>query len=498
MAEEAPAKKLTEETLEHLRPDVETPDYDREALTPAVVHLSVGGFGRAHQLVYFDDLAQTGEDGWGVVGVGMRSPEMGMVLSDQDSLYTVVEHGPAGGKARVIGSMIDYLYYPDQPREVLEILCAPSTRLVTMTVTGEGYRPARSDDPDLRAHRSGAGAPQSPAGVIVHALHSRRMHGTEPFTVLSCDNLDDSGAAARAAVLSYAGLLDADLAQWIAEHVSFPSSMVDRITPSTSPRLRDEIEMLYGVPDRWPVVTESFRQWVIQDDFVGERPPLERVGVQFVDDVTPYKTIKSRMLNGAHLALGYLGVVQGMRTTAEAMADPHLGAFLRRLLAEEVRPLLPQPAGVDLEEYYADTVARLANPDMEDQLIRLCRRGSTKVPYHLLSSLREAKESGRPHRMLTIAVAGWLRFLNGVDERGETMTVQDARADELIPLAAAAAEDARPLLAMRDIFGDLAEDEDLARELDETLTDIYTRGARAVLESALEHHGAPATAMVRK
>jgi fructuronate reductase/mannitol 2-dehydrogenase len=324
-------------------------------------------------------------------------------------------------------------------------------------------------------------APRSTAGFLVEALRRRRERGAGPFTVLSCDNLPDSGAAARTAVLSFARLRDRSLARWIDQHCTFPTSMVDRITPETSPETRDQIEAELGVPDRWPVVTEPFRQWIVEDDFCAGRPPLEQVGVQFVQDVHPYKLVKARMLNGGHSALGYLGALLGHATTDAAMRDPDVRTALDRMLAEEVLPLLPEPPGMDLEEYRRTTLERFANPAIGDSLARLCRRGSTKVPGYLLPSLHEALERGTPHRLLVLALAAWLRYLRGTDLSGQPLEVQDARAEALQALALRGMDDPRPLLGARSVFGALGDHPALVTELGETLRVLSHQGLPAAL-----------------
>lgn len=425
------------------------PAYDRSRLRPAVVHFGVGGFHRAHQAVYFDRLAGLGFTGWGVIGVGMRRPEMGQVLSAQDNLFTVVERGAGESTARVVGSMVEYLLLADAPDAVLARLTDPRIRLVTLTITADGYRVP--DHPDE--------ARDSAFGLMVEALDARRRAHDAPFTVLSCDNLPDSAALTREAVLGQARRRDRGLAQWITERVTFPGSMVDRITPSTTPRDRQVVEEYFGVSDRWPVITEPFSQWVVEDAFCNDRPSLDRVGARFVPDVAPYKLIKSRLLNGAHCALGHVGYLAGHRSTDEAMSDPVVAGFVERLMREEIAPLLPADVpDMDLDDYCGTLLERFGNASIADPLARLCRRGSTKVPDYLLPSLHDARARGRPRSLLTFAVAAWLRYLRGVDLDGAPIAVQDARAGELREAAERGGADPRPLLALTDIFGDLRDD----------------------------------------
>ena len=485
------ALPLSEQTLPRHAARLRVPTYDRSALTPAVVHFSVGGFHRAHQLVYLDDLAERGHTGWGVIGVGLHSPAMRDALRPQDHLYTVVERNAAGEQARVIGSMVDYLFAPDSPAAVLAALTDERTRLVTMTVTGNAYAIDAGSgrfvpDDAVLADLADPHAPRTLFGYIVEALDVRRRAGLPPFTVLSCDNMQQNGEAARAAVVGFARLRDRSLARWIDEHVAFPGSMVDRITPSTSLQDRDDVTARFGVADRWPVITEPFSQWVMEDAFCNGRPPLEEVGVQFVPDVGDHELMKTRLLNASHSALGHLGSLAGLARVPDVLADPVLGRYVARLMAEEIAPLLPTPAGVDLGEYQQSLLRRFADPVLGDRLERLCRRGSSKVPLYLLPSLRTALDRGRPAELLTLAVAGWCRYLQGVDEQGVALPVQDDRAEELRVLAVAGGTDPRPLLTVRSVFGDLGDDPAFVAAVTGVLEQFAAQGVRATVADALD------------
>ena len=486
----APAVPLSDRTLPDLPPEVSIPTYDRASLRPGIVHIGVGGFHRAHQAVYLDELARRGSTEWGVIGVGLHSRAIGEVLTGQDRLYTVVERAADGDRATVVGALTGYLYAPDDPEAVLTALADERTRVVTLKITGTGYRvDAHSgefdaDDPHIARDLEDPGTPETVFGYLVEALHRRRQAGLAPFTVLSCDNMQSNGTAARPAVVSF-GRRPADaLAGWIEEHVAVPSSRVERITPNPRPEDRDAIATETGVDDRWPVITEPFRQWVVEDSFCNGRPPLEEVGVQFVDDVAPYETMKTRLLNAGHSAIAYLGYLAGHRTTDEVLADPVFRTFLTRLMAEEIAPGLPEVPGVDLEEYQATLLDRLANPRMADQLSRLSRRGSTKIPNYLLPSVRATMEAGRPHRLLCLAVAGWLRFLRGHDYAGEEVPIQGPRPD-LVPIAQEAGGDAAPLLSERSVFDHIGQDPRFAECVQRALSALDRQGPREVIEQFL-------------
>jgi mannitol 2-dehydrogenase len=453
---------LTSSTLAARARRFDVPAYDRAALTPSVMHFGVGGFHRAHQLSYFDELANLRVDDWGVIGVGISGPQMGEVLSVQDNLFTLVQRGSTVSTARVVGVMVEYLLLAEEPATVLARLLDPQIRLVTLTITADGY-----------AAGGTCGRP-SVFAVIAAALDQRQQRGTPPFTVLSCDNLADNGAAARNAAVAAARERSTELAGWIERSVAFPDSMVDRITPVTSPDDRRWLAQEFEVDDGWPVITEPFSQWIIEDHFSNERPPLDRVGVRFVDDVAPYKLIKTRMLNGAHCALGYLGSLAGYRRTDEAMADPLIAQYVTKLLSEEIAPLLPQDVpGMELDGYCRTLLERFGNPAVGDGLSRLCRRGSTKVPAYLLPSLQAAQAAGRPRELLLLAVAAWLRYLRGVGLRDEPIAVEDARLAELRALSA---HGPTAVLAMTDVFGDLADHHDDVRTIETMI-------------AGLDHHG---------
>jgi mannitol 2-dehydrogenase len=483
------ALPLDDPALGHRSPGPATPTYDRAALRPGVLHIGVGQFHRAHQEVYFDELARRGETDWGVIGVGLHSRTTQDALESQDLLYTVVERGGGEDAARIVGSLVRHLHAPESPAAVLDALADERIRLVTVTVTGVGYHlhPATgafdTADDEVRADVGRPGEPTTFFGFVVEALARRRRAGVAPFTVLSCDNIPDNGAAARRAVVGFARLRDGELADWIERNVAFPSSMVDRITPAAEEDDAELVARAFGVEDRRPVITEPFRQWIVEDRFCNARPPLEDVGVQFVVDVGPYELMKKRLLNGGHCALGYLGHLAGHRTTYEVMQDPAFSGYVRELMHHEIVPLLPPAPGIDLEEYVETLLERLSNPKMEDELQRLCRRGSTKVPSYLLPSIAEAREAGRSHDRLTLAVAGWLRYLRGTDFAGEEIAIDDARKGVLQPLVVEGGDDPRRVLAEHDVFGDLGADAGFAAAVGEALAALDRDGPRATVQA---------------
>ena len=441
-----PSQLLRRGDLSALPAALNAPTYDLASLRPGFVHLGVGVFHRSHQLDYLDRLARLDPAaGWSVTGVGLRSCQSRDELLAQDCLYTLIERTGEDASARVVGVLSDYLSAAEQPAAVLQRLADPSTEVVGLTITAPTY----SADGD--------------GGVFdlqARALELRQARGLQPFTVLSCDNLLGNGNAARRRVVAAAAERSDLLASWIERNGAFPNSMVDRITPPPSLRDQQWLRQEFGLRDRAPVSTEVASTWVIEDSFVGARPALDRVGVRFTSDVGPYVDAKSRLLNGAHLALGYLAPVLGYSspgaTTHEAMADPQVRRLVRRMLAREVAPGLRPIPGVDLGDYLAEVLGRLADPAIGDPLARLRRRGSVRVVQYLAPSLEEALRSGRPHGVLTDVMTAWVASLivaqHDVRSGRRSLTevlddLADPAAERLLPLADGAAHDVRPLLA---------------------------------------------------
>src|SRR3954471_10805962 len=290
---------LNASTLPDLPDDLPVPSYDRTALRTGIVHFGVGGFHRAHEAMYVDRLMSAGEtQDWAICGVGVMPADrrMQQVLDAQDGLYTLVVKAPDGAlEPRVIGSIREYLFAPDDPEAVVEKMADPRTRIVSLTVTEGGYNfnavtgEFDASFPDVVADLQPGAVPRTTFGLVTEALSRRRERGVGPFTIMSCDNIQGNGDAARRSFVAFATLRDADLGAWVAESVPFPNSMVDRITPVTTPDDIAEVSRRFGIDDRWPVVCEPFTQWVLEDEFVAGRPPFEDAGVQVVADVEPYE-----------------------------------------------------------------------------------------------------------------------------------------------------------------------------------------------------------------
>jgi mannitol 2-dehydrogenase len=467
------------------------PTYDRSMLQRGVVHIGAGNFHRAHQAVYFDDLACSGiSTEWGVTGVSLHSRDAKDLLSAQDGLYTVVQRGHDRQTARVVGSIGSIHYAPNDSAAVRAALADPQTRIVSLTITGNGYfldpvtREFDADHPDVRADLVASNGFATAWGYLAEALEHRRRTGIAPFTVLCCDNIPDNTQPARTALVSFAALRDPDLARWIDTHVAFPSTMVDRITPSTSKSEREFVEHTFGIADRWPVVTEPYCQWIIEDSFSDARPPLEEVGAQFVADVSDHKLIKTRLLNGTHIALGCLGTLAGYQRTDEAMKDHVIFDYVEQLMRDEIQPLLPAVPGMNTPGYRNTLLTRLSNPRMGDQLSRLARRGSTKISSFLLPSLQEAIVQDRPHTLLMLALAGWARYLRGYDLQGREIRIDDPQSELLTKLATMEGNNPGALLR-HEIFTELRLVPCFTERFGDMIADIDELGVLPTLRRAL-------------
>jgi len=468
---------------------VAVPSYDRSGLTQGLVHIGVGGFHRAHQALFHDRLLAEGASEWAICGLGALPGDRRMqeALDAQDGLYTLVERAPGEEEAGVIGSITGYVLAPDDPEAAIEKLAAETTRIVSLTVTEGGYNISDVTgefDPDNEdvAHDLEEGAtPRTTFGLVTEALARRRERGLGPFTVMSCDNLQGNGERAHYAFTTFARLRDPELGEWIEEHVTFPNSMVDRITPATTDADRDAVRERFGIDDRWPVVCEPFIQWVLEDAFCAGRPPYEDVGVQVVDDVEPYELMKLRLLNASHQALAYFGHLLGHEYVHEAAQDEPLRALVRRYMDEEATPTLPPVPGVDLEDYKATLIERFSNPGVRDTVARLAGESSDRIPKWLVPVIRRQLETGGEVRLAAAVVASWARYAEGTDEQGQPIEVVDRLRDEVMELGRRAREDPDVFIANRDLFGDLAESERFASAYRETLASLYQRGARETL-----------------
>jgi len=445
-------------------PDSMRPRVDPRELSVGIVHLGIGAFHRAHQAVFTEDaMVASGERAWGVCGVSQRSRRVVDQLAPQDDLYAVLERSAGATAARVVGTVREVLCGCDDVDPVLERIAAPSTRVVSLTVTEKGYRlrPATGHldmaDAEVTADLAGR-PPRTVVGQLVRGLERRRRADAGPITVLCCDNLPANGVVVARLVSDFCDRMpdSVGLGAWIAQAVRFPCTMVDRIVPATVAGDRAEAARLLGLRDEGTVVTEPFSQWVIEDDFAAARPGWERAGATLTDDVAPYETMKLRLLNGSHSTLAYLGALAGCEFMADAVRTADLGPLVEGLMAE-VRPTLAVPDGFDVAAYSSTLLERFANPALRHRTIQVAMDGSQKLPQRLLHGASELLASGVAPRLTAFAIAGWMRYVTaGVSETGSALPVDDPLSPRLAAATAGAGSAAAicdALLGVTEIFG---------------------------------------------
>ncbi|WP_336277613.1 fructuronate reductase [Cronobacter dublinensis] len=473
------------------------PTYNRDALAARIVHLGFGAFHRAHQTVYADILAAEYGSDWGYCEINLIGGEQQIAdIRRQDNLYTVAEMSADAWRARVVGVVKSALHAQvDGPEAVFAALCQPQVAIVSLTITEKGYchSPATGelvmDNPLIAADLAHPQQPSSAVGVIVEALARRKAAGLKGFSVMSCDNMPENGHVARNVVTAYARAVDAQLAAWIEAHVTFPSTMVDRIVPAVTPQTLDKIAELTGVRDPAGVACEPFRQWVIEDNFVAGRPAWEKAGAQLVRDVVPFEEMKLRMLNGSHSFLAYLGYLAGYEHINDCMGDDHYRRAARLLMLNEQAPTL-SVQGVDLARYADLLIERYSNPALRHRTWQIAMDGSQKLPQRWLDSIRWHRAHGSRHDLLTLGVAGWMRYVSGVDDAGNAIDVCDPLLTT-IQEAVSASENGearvKALLGLTAIFGDdLAAAPEFVADVTAAFARLSSQGARATVAQYLQ------------
>lgn len=414
--------RLSEQALNGLSAGAARPGYDRKQVSAGIVHLGVGAFHRCHQAVYVDDCIAAGEKGWGIVGASLRSADTRDALQPQDGLYTLAVRDSSGEDLRIIGSMLQLLVAPENPSALLDALTDPGVKIVTLTVTEKAYLRAPDggldgNHPDIRHDLENPANPKTVHGFLAEAIARRKAADVAAFTVLCCDNLPANGHTLRRVLLDFAELRDAGLAAYIERNLAFPSSMVDRIVPATTDADRSRISGILGVEDAWPVMTEPFTQWVVEDNFPGGRPDWEQFGVEMVADVTPFEDMKLRLLNGSHSSIAYIGLLLGHPTVDTGFGDPAIRRFVDGLWAEAVQTL-PTDAGLDTSAYTKRLAERYGNTALAHQTKQIALDGSQKLPQRIVASALSRLAAGGRADHLALTPAAWIA---ACEARGTTL-----------------------------------------------------------------------------
>lgn len=487
--------KICRASVAELKNVCSVPSYDSGRILPGIVHIGVGAFHRSHQAYILDKyIAETGDYSWGILGAGVLPGDAALrdALREQDYLYTLItkeESGTAVENLQVVGSLMGMMVAPEDPVGFISRIADSQIKIVTLTITEGGYKidqatgRFQSDDHDIQFDIANPETPKTVFGLLAAALKLRRSRGEKPFTILSCDNLQSNGDICRGSLLAFSRLIDTDLAAWVEEHGAFPNSMVDRITPATTDQDRKYLQTRYGIQDNWPVVSEPFFQWVVEDHFSQGRPALEKVGVQFTSDVAPYEKMKLRLLNASHSALGYLGYLCGYEHIHDIARNYRFQELLRRYMYREAIPTLDPVPGIDLEKYSESLVKRFSNSAIKDQTLRICRDGSAKIPRFLLPVVSDLRDAHQPCNAAALVVASWWRFLQGIDFTGREIPIDDP---ERVLLMEQAAKGIGEFLQTPSIFGDLGSWQPFASRVKRYGEILVSGSASEVLDAFLE------------
>ena len=489
--------RLNKNLLSQLPEDVALPEYNRDQLVSGIVHLGIGAFHRAHQAFYTEAvLNQSGGD-WGIIGSSLRSAGVRDQLVPQDCLYTLVERSGDGEKLQIIGAVTDTLVGPENPAALVSIIAQPNIKIVSLTVTEKGYchDPATGNlneaHPDITHDLQNPDKPVSAIGFIVAALQQRYEKKQKAFTVLSCDNLPNNGEVLEKVVLQFAQKISPALAAWIKTHATFPSTMIDRIVPATTEDDRRDIEARLGVRDEGMVVCEPFSQWVVEDKFADGRPEWEKVGVLLVKDVRVFEKIKLRLLNGAHSTMAYTGYLSGFQYISEVMEQPAFVNLIKTYMAREAGETIIAPAGFDIEAYKQQLRDRFSNKALKHRTWQIAMDGSQKLPQRLLETLREQLAGNGNVDILCLGVAAWIRYVSGVDEKGQAIEVSDPLAPEL--RAACDANQGNPagmvkaIVSIQKVFGtDLINEPRFIQTTTQWLERFYNKGVLASIQESFQ------------
>jgi len=483
--------------LDRLPAEVQRPAYDRSKLKTRMVHIGFGAFHRAHQALCSDRLAEDQGSDWGYCEVNLNSGELIQALREQELLYTLTEMADDSQHTRVIGVITQALHgKSDGIEAVIKAMSQPDVAIVSMTVTEKGYchQPASGnlnpDHPDIVHDLQNPDSPRSLPGLILAAIRRRRDQGLPAFSVMSCDNMPENGHVTRNVIVQLARQQDPALADYIQQHMTFPSTMVDRIVPAMTGAAFAALSERLGSSDPVAVEAEPFFQWVIEDNFVNGRPAWEKAGAELVSDVLPYEEMKLRMLNGSHSFLAYLGFLAGYEYISDCVADPHFRAAARSLMIDEQAPTL-RTQGVDLNAYADSLIARYENRAIKHRTGQIATDGTQKLPQRMLDSLRWHLQRGSDCNLLLLGVAGWMRYVGGVDEKGQPIEIRDPMQKQLAECVAASDDGearVRALLSLREVFGeDLLQNGDVVARLTAWYQQLTTQGARATVHQCLNH-----------
>lgn len=471
-------------------------NYNREKVKPGILHIGVGNFHRAHEECYTNLLLEDADQQqWGICGAMLLPSDERLykTLKKQSGEYTLTVCGRDGNdQAYRIGSLVQLLWAVENPEAVIARIADKDIRIITLTITEGGYNLEKAtgefmlDDETVKHDLQNPATPKTTFGFVAEGLRRRKAAGNGPITILSCDNLQHNGNTAKKAFTAFIKAQDEELAAWVAENVTFPNSMVDRITPATRPEDIERLDAMNGAADEAPVYCEDFIQWVVEDNFAAGRPAWERVGVEFTDDVTAYENMKLSLLNASHTLLSYPSFLSGYRKVDDAMHDERIARFVRTFMDVDITPYVPAPGNTDLELYKQTLIERFGNRSVSDQIARLCFDGISKFPVYIMPNLIKMIRDHADLTRVTYLIAAYRHYLKyRTDDNGATFEVAEPW---MTPSDEALIKSGDPLdfLSLSPFQStDLASSHAFAKQYLQMVDAIKEEGAMRVLESIL-------------
>ncbi len=457
---------LNMENLETIKENASTPLFDRDKITTSIAHIGVSNFHRSHQANYMHDLIEKHQGfNYGICGIDLLDSDRKTynVLKDQDGLYTLITKDAAGlHKPKIIGSIVEYFFGPENPMAVIERLATPDIKIISLTIAEDGYHLNEITGEFNQKHPAVAEDivnpfnPKTVFGYLTQAFKLRKHRGLSGCTILSCDNIKNNGETMQQSFFNYVNKNEPELLPWLKNNTTFPNTMVDKITPVTRPKDIDTLKKDFLIEDQWPVVCESFSEWIIEDKFLKQKPEWEQVGVQFVKNIAPYQNMKLQLLNAGHSILGILGTLHGYKTVQEAANDADFMLFLENFMDLEVAPTLVEAKKISIEEYKTTLITRFKNPNINDSLSRICSESSAKIPIFILSTLDiQLSKKEKSFNRIAFVIAAWCKYNDGIDDLGYHYNIEDSISNILIRMAALSQQNPIKFLEIEPVFKDL-------------------------------------------
>lgn len=484
---------LNAENLSSLPRNVSIPSYDRDQIKTSILHIGVSNFQRSHQAYYINELINKYKElDYGICGVDLLESDRKIynILKDQDGLYTLFTKEQNGAhKAKIIGSIVEYFYGPENPLAVIEKMASPEIKIISLTIAEDGYHLNEItgafdiNHPAVNEDIKDPFSPTTVFGYLTQSFKLRKLRNLPGCTILSCDNIKSNGDTMKQSLFNYVRKTDPDLLEWISENTTFPNTMVDRITPITDSNDINILKEDFLIADQWPVVCEPFSQWVIEDKFIHGTPAWERVGVQYTQNIAPFENLKLRLLNASHTILGILGTLHGYKTVYETAMDTDLMFFLKSFLDEEVSPTLIDSDKPSIENYINSLVSRFKNPHINDQLFRICQESSAKIPIFILPTIKYQLENGQKIKQAAFIIAAWTKYNDGIDDNENPYDIIDTISGTLIRTAAISIQNPMKFIEIKSVFGELSSNEIFASYYLEALTLLRGNNVKTCIQN---------------